>query len=75
MVEEDLSHAETQQTVTICILTAVLIISPLIIFLVRNATQTIQVFQDSLSLTTISIVKLVYKNRHLPADWFRRRQS
>ncbi len=63
MVEEDLSHAETQQTITICILTLVLVISPLIIFLVRNATQTIQVYSKILhhSLFT-SIVKFVFKN-------------
>jgi hypothetical protein len=42
-VEQELEGAGTLQTVTICILSLVLFISPFIIFLVRNATQTIQV--------------------------------
>lgn len=43
-MEQELEKAGTLQTITICILTLVLFISPFIIFLVRNATQTIQVF-------------------------------
>lgn len=42
-VEDELVEASRIQTITICILSLVLVISPLIIFLVRNATQTIQV--------------------------------
>ena len=45
MVEEDLGESEFQQTITICLLSLVLVISPIIIFLVRNATETIQVCQ------------------------------
>lgn len=42
-VEEDMEEAGQAQTITICLLTLVLVISPLIIFLVRNSTTTIQV--------------------------------
>lgn len=42
-VEKELEKSGTLQTITICILTLVLFIAPFIIFLVRNATQTIQV--------------------------------
>ena len=47
MVERDLEDSETQQTITICLLALVLVICPIIIFLVRNATQTIQVFEKN----------------------------
>jgi hypothetical protein len=39
----DMNHASHQQAVAIVILVIVLTISPVIIFFVRNATQTIQV--------------------------------
>jgi hypothetical protein len=39
----DMNHASHQQAVAIVILVMVLTISPVIIFFVRNATQTIQV--------------------------------
>lgn len=42
-VEDELVESGRIQTITICLLSLVLVISPLIIFLVRNATQTIQV--------------------------------
>ena len=43
VVEEDLQYAEQLQSVSIFVLVMVLIISPILIFLVHNATQTIQV--------------------------------
>ncbi|KAK4018594.1 hypothetical protein OUZ56_000641 [Daphnia magna] len=54
-VEEDLQEAGTLQTITICILTLVLFISPFIIFLVRNATQTIQTFASGLVSKTTEL--------------------
>ncbi|KAI9565481.1 hypothetical protein GHT06_009273 [Daphnia sinensis] len=54
-VEEDLEEAGTLQTITICILTLVLFISPFIIFLVRNATQTIQTFASGLVSKTTEL--------------------
>jgi hypothetical protein len=47
IVESDLTAAEKQQSISISVLTLVLLISPLIIFLVRNATHTIQVTAPS----------------------------
>ena len=44
VVEEDLQYAEQLQSISIFILVLVLIISPILIFLVHNATQTIQVY-------------------------------
>ena len=43
VVEEDLQYAEQLQSVSIFVLVMVLIISPILIFLVHNSTQTIQV--------------------------------
>ncbi|XP_046635903.1 uncharacterized protein LOC124314670 [Daphnia pulicaria] len=54
-VEQELEEAGTLQTVTICILSLVLFISPFIIFLVRNATQTIQTFASGLVSKTTEL--------------------
>jgi len=50
IVKSELVAANQQQAFGIVVLLVVLVISPLIIFLVRNATATIQVFSVSLSL-------------------------
>ena len=55
VVEEDLEYAETLQTVSIFVLVLVLVISPILIFLVRNATETIQVLSFLPAAKTISI--------------------
>ncbi|XP_040569115.1 uncharacterized protein [Lepeophtheirus salmonis] len=49
IVEEELTSANHQQALGVAVLIIVLIISPTIIFLVRNATATIQIFSFSLS--------------------------
>ncbi|QQP49010.1 Uncharacterized protein FKW44_009520 [Caligus rogercresseyi] len=49
IVEEELTSANQQQALGVAVLIIVLIISPIIIFLVRNATATIQIFSFSLS--------------------------
>ena len=49
IVKTELSAANQQQAFGIAVLLLVLVISPVIIFLVRNATVTIQVFSVSLS--------------------------
>jgi len=56
VVEEDLQYAEQLQSISIFILVLVLIISPILIFLVHNATQTIQAFASGL-LTKTSELK------------------
>ena len=48
-MKTELSAANQQQAFGIAVLLLVLVISPVIIFLVRNATVTIQVFSVSLS--------------------------
>lgn len=49
IVVEELKAANQQQALGVAVLILVLIISPVIIFLVRNATATIQIFSLSLS--------------------------
>ena len=49
IVKNELYAANQQQAFGIAVLLLVLVISPVIIFLVRNATVTIQVFSVSLS--------------------------
>ena len=66
MVESDLTAAEKQQSISISVLTLVLLISPLIIFLVRNATHTIQVTPPRVCVDIRQIAALVVC-RCLPA--------
>ncbi|XP_046389565.1 receptor-type guanylate cyclase Gyc76C-like [Ischnura elegans] len=54
-MDVDLKAAEQQQAVAVALLVLVLGISPVIIFLVRNATQTIQAFGESLYTRTIEL--------------------
>lgn len=49
-VNEDLRDAANQEAVAIAILIVVLILSPIIIFLVRNAVATIQLYAANLAL-------------------------
>ncbi|KDR12137.1 Atrial natriuretic peptide receptor B [Zootermopsis nevadensis] len=51
----DMNHASHQQAVAIVILVMVLTISPVIIFFVRNATQTIQTFAGTLITRTLEL--------------------
>ena len=55
IVEEELESADKQQALGVAILILVLVISPVIIFLVRNATATIQIFSFSLSKKALEV--------------------
>ena len=55
IVVEELKAANQQQAFGVAILILVLIISPVIIFLVRNATATIQIFSCSLSKKALEL--------------------
>ena len=57
IVKNELYAANQQQAFGIAVLLLVLVISPVIIFLVRNATVTIQVFvKQSSTLYTVNIL-------------------
>ena len=55
VVVEELAAANRQQALGVAVLILVLIISPVIIFLVRNATATIQIFSLSLSKKAVEL--------------------